>query len=51
MKNKTGQTLDEIKEAIEGKTFASLKEAQDFLDQFMAKKNTRPVDEFIQWRI
>lgn len=47
MKNKTGHTLDEIKEAIEGKTFASLEEAQDFLDQFMAKRNTRPLDEFL----
>jgi len=47
MVNKARQTLDEIKEAIQGKDFASMDEAQDFVDQFMAKRNSRPVDDFL----
>jgi hypothetical protein len=48
MENKARQTLDEIKEAIQGKDFASTEEVQDFVDQFMAKKNSRPVDDFLR---
>ncbi len=47
MRGSNQQLLDEIKKMIEGKNFSSIDEAQDFLDQFMEKKNSRPVDDFL----
>lgn len=47
MKNKAGEVLDEVKEAMQGKDFASIEELQNFVDQYMARRNSRPVDEFL----
>ncbi|MGC9424191.1 SEC-C metal-binding domain-containing protein, partial [Vibrio sp.] len=36
----------ELHQAIEGKEFSSLEEAQDFANQFMQQRNQRPMDDF-----
>ena len=47
MGEKGQQILDEVREAIQGKNFASMDELQDFVSQFMEEKNSCPADDFL----
>ena len=47
MGEKGQQILDEVREAIQGKNFASMDELQDFVNQFMEEKNSCSVDDFL----